>query len=374
MHCEAFGEGPTPGVKPTWGLVYATIDAPYEKALHTLTTRHQGIPIFGCTSFRGVFSPKGFSRGVHLLFGEADDEIVSAPVLRATGASKARVDARAAALEIASSLGRAPDTVLLHATPGFEERILEGIDDATGGQIPVYGGSAADDAIQGDWRIFLGTRVVREGFLLVGFASSRRVHGSFVSGYPATARKGIVTSAHGRTIQTIDGERAATVYNQWTNGVIGAHLGGGNVLSATTLHPIGRVVDRVGSVPRYVLSHPHEVTSDGGLSFFAEFTTGDQITLMLGSEGALIDRTDQVATRALGGGQAVVRGAVLIYCGGCVLAIGDAAAKVGTTFSERIGKAPFIGAATFGEQGSYPGTINANRHGNLMCDAILFDR
>jgi hypothetical protein len=41
-------------------------------------------------------------------------------------------------------------------------------------------------------------------------------------------------------------------------------------------------------------------------------------------------------------------------------------------FSQGI-KAPFLGAATFGEHGSFPGPKPINRHGNLMCDAILFE-
>jgi hypothetical protein len=46
---------------------------------------------------------------------------------------------------------------------------------------------------------------------------------------------------------------------------------------------------------------------------------------------------------------------------------------VSTTFSQGIKAAPFIGAATFGEQGCFPGQKAINRHGNLMCDALLFE-
>ena len=65
-------------------------------------------------------------------------------------------------------------------------------------------------------------------------------------------------------------------------------------------------------------------------------------------------------------------GAILVYCGGCVGAIGAGTADVGATFARRIGAAPFLGAATFGEQGCFPGTRSVNRHGNLMCDALFF--
>jgi hypothetical protein len=33
-----------------------------------------------------------------------------------------------------------------------------------------------------------------------------------------------------------------------------------------------------------------------------------------------------------------------------------------------------VGVATFGEQGCFVGKRKANRHGNLMCSAVLFGR
>ena len=172
-------------VPPSWALVYATVDAPYEAALRALTTRYKGLPVFGATSFRGVFTPKGFARGVHVLFGEASDEVSVVPVLRVTNAARARGEAKAAATEILRSAGSAGrvDAMLLHATPGFEERILEGIEDATEGKCPVFGGSAADDDLSGKWRIFHSARVEQEGFVLAGFTSPRKIRGSFVAGY-----------------------------------------------------------------------------------------------------------------------------------------------------------------------------------------------
>ena len=359
-------------VSPTWALVYATVDAPIQMALRSLTARYKGIKVFGATSFQGVFSPMGFTRGVHVLFGESADDVSVAPVLRVTNAARARGEAKAAASEILRTQGRV-DAMLLHATPGFEERLIEGIDDATGGTCPVYGGSAADDDLSGKWQIFSGVRVEREGFVLTGFASPRKIHGGFVAGYTPMHERGVVTSAQGRVVHTIDGEPAARVYNRWTHGGIEAQLGGGIVLAPTSLRPLGRVVDKVGAVARYVLSHPHQVLPDGSLALFTEVHEGDELVLMLGSEGSLLERTKQVAARALAGKGHDVRGGILIYCGGCVGALGDAVGSVSSMFSDALDGAPFLGAATFGEQGCFPGPKAINRHGNLMCDAMLFE-
>lgn len=356
-----------------WALVYATVDAALESVVREIGSAVGG-NVFGCTSFRGVFSPSGFERGVHVLLGESTD-VNARSAIRASSASRARGDARAAATEIAEKLGRKPDVLLLHATPGFEERVLAGIDEGMDGSVPIYGGSAADDDLSGRWRVFSGTTIESEGFVLVGFTSTRTIHGSFIAGYTPTGQKGKVTAASGRIVKTIDGQPAAAVYDRWTNGKIKHALGGGVVLAQTSLDPIGRLVDRVGQVPRYLLSHPHQVNADGSISFFTEMAVGDELVLMLGSEASLLDRTRQVAQRALGSAPAPVGGGILVYCGGCVGAIGDASsAEVARIFAERIGRAPFVGAATYGEQGCFLGPTSINRHGNLMCDAILFDR
>ena len=356
-----------------WALVYATVDAPFGPALETLSARAPRVEVFGATSFRGVLSPSGFQRGVFALIGEAGDPH-AVQAVRASAPRRARADARAACAEIRERLGKRSDVLLLHATPGFEERILDGVSDAFDGTPPpLYGGSAADDDLSGRWRVLSGKSALPEGFVLVGFASDRQVHGSFVAGYMPTERRGRVTSASGRTVATIEGRPAARVYNEWLEGAVSDVLvSGGNVLARTTLHPLGRMVDKVGQVPRYLLSHPHQIHEDGSISFFTDVAVGEELSLMLGSEAALLDRTDQVAARA-GRGAGKIIGGILIFCAGCVGLIGYKTSLVAERFSQRIQEAPFLGASTYGEQGCFLGTSTKNRHGNLMCDAVLFE-
>lgn len=366
---EAFGTR-----EPAWLLVYATVDQPVDDLAVALTRRYPSAAVFGTTSFQGVLTPEGFRRGAFVLAADRIDGVRATTATRASAANRARSDARAAADEIVKSLTTKPRALVLHATPGFEERILEGIDEAFEGKAPpVYGGSAADDDLTGKWRVFGNGRVEREGFVLAGFASDKPVHGSFVAGYTPGSKRGRVTAASGRRVRTIDGRPAAKVYDEWLGGALADVVAsGGTVLSRTSLHPLGRAVDKIGAVPRYLLSHPHEIHADGSLSLFTDVAPGDELVLMVGSRGALVERTDQVATRA-GRGAGAVRGGILVYCGGCVGAIGDDATTVARRFAERIGHAPYVGAATFGEQGCFTGEQPVNRHGNLMCDAVLFE-
>lgn len=361
------------GGDPKWVLVYATVDQDVASVVAEVARRVPKASVFGSTSFQGVLTPDGFPRGAYALVADAKDGVRASSRVRATTSARARSDARGAAAEIAKALGQV-DTLLLHATPGYEERIIEGVSEAFDGKPPsLYGGSAADDDLSGKWSVFDRERVEKEGFALVGFASKKPIHGSFVAGYTPSAKHGVVTAAVGRRVVSIDDRPAARVYDEWVSGDLRAELeSGGNVLAKTTLHPLGRLVDKVGAVPRYVLSHPHEVHRDGSLSLFTEVAKGEELVLMVGSPGALVDRTDQVASRAARSA-GLVAGGVLIYCAGCVGAIGDQVPTVAKRFHDRIGRAPFLGAATFGEQGCFTGERAVNRHGNLMCDAILFE-
>ena len=370
------GETKAPIRGAAWVLAYATIDQDLRALVAGLAQRYPGKPVFGTTSSGGVFCPKGFVRGAHLLVAEDSDGVQAGSSIQACGAPGAWRAAREACADIVRQLGGPPTALLLHATPGFEERVLAGIESAFEGVCPpMYGGSAADDELKGDWRVFGSGRVESEGFVLAGFRSTKKIHGSFVAGYLPTQQRGTVTRAQGRVVYEIDGQPAAEVYNRWRDGALDKRLAaGGVVLAETTLHPLGRLIDKIRGIPRYLLSHPHQILPDRSLTFFTEMAVGDELVLMMGSTASLLDRTEQAVSRAMGLDRsgAPAAGGILIYCGGCVMALGDRTKEVPALYEQQIKRAPFVGAATFGEIGCFAGPTPINRHGNLMCDTLLF--
>jgi hypothetical protein len=371
---DASKQSPSNTAPFAWGIAYTTTDVSLASTLPAWASRASTGTLVGCTSSAGVFCPAGFSRGLHLLVADEDEPIRAASALRRCNAISARRAAREAAEEIVHSLGERPSALLLHGTPGFEERILEGIDEAFDGNAPpAYGGSAADDDLSGQWKVFSGARVESQGFVLMGWSAAQTPIGAFVAGYLPTQRRGVVTRATGRVVHEIDGAPAAEVYDQWRDGALDRFLRStAVVLAETTLHPVGRLIDRHKGTPRYLLSHPHQMHADGSLSFFTDFAKGDELVMMMGTTDSLLERTTQVVHRAKASRDVSLRGAILIYCGGCVLAIGDKTQEVVRLYGEQVKGAAFIGAATFGEIGCLSGASPANRHGNLMCDTLLF--
>jgi len=358
-------------------LIYTTVDATLDGVLSQFAAR--GIRVFGTTSFKGVFTPRGFARGAWGLVWEKSDGVKIAHALVQTAAADAQRDVENAARALEATLGAKPEAVLVHATPGFEERVIEGLAGAGWHKgVPVFGGSAADDDLSGSWRIFDNDASLGEGVLIAALVSERPVYGAFVSGYFGTKRAGRITRCEGRTVHTIEHRPAAEVLDEWMDGALkNARVDGGVVLAETTLCPIGRVIDRTHNVPRYLLSHPHLVHADTqSVSFFTEFAEGDEIEVMMGSRDSLLDRTGQVVRRALRRAERpTLMGGVLIYCGGCVGAIENDVDDVTQIYSKELNGAPFLGAATFGEIGTF--SVDRElvvRHGNLMCDTLLFGR
>lgn len=362
-----------------WGLLYAVEDFPIAQLTAEIVRQYPGINLLGATSFRGVFAERRLIRGAALLLADESDGVQLATALRAVGPERAKSEAAAAAREVKAALGRAPNIVVLHATPGFEEAVLAGIVEALGAGVEIYGGSAADDAIAGRWQVFTERGACSQGFALAGLCTAApevSLHGGFVGGYLPTGKTGVVTRAEGRVIFQIDGEPAAVVYNRWTGGMVGDVLSrGGSVLLQTNLHPLARAIEGRSGVPQRLLSHPHEVRLDGGLGLFTDIAEGDVVELMIGTPDPLVTRAAKVVPRALGRAAGRVTGGLLVYCGGCLAAVLDRADDIASAFDDAVGKAPFVGVATFGEQGCFVGGRDKiNRHGNLMCSSVLFAR
>ncbi|MDX9723099.1 MAG: FIST N-terminal domain-containing protein [Myxococcota bacterium] len=360
---------------PSWVVLYCTVEVDIDGIIGRFRERWGEIPLVGCSSFHGVFTPSGFARGAFALVGEAEDQVemvVEAGETERDVFDEVQFGARA----LSKAMPR-PDVLLLHATPGAEETVIKAIDPVFSSTVPIFGGSAADDDLSGRWRVFDIHGAHANGYVLAGFRSKKKVYGELLGGYLATRHAGVVTRARGRLVEEIDGRPAAEVYNEWSNGSIREALGKrAPILGETSLYPVGRIIKKVLGVPIHLLSHPAFVSGpENGLEMFSEFSEGEELFLMRGSEEALVKRTSMVVRQALTPRAQTSRplsGGILIYCGGCVGAIESRIDAVVEEFRVSVQEAPFIGVATFGEQGWARGT-DGNRHGNLMCDVVLFD-
>lgn len=370
----------TLGAEPTAVFVHHSVRHDPAAVAAAFRARLPGAAVLGGTSCLGVMTEDGahVDDGIGLgvlavhdpegSFGVAVEPIAGDP-------RKASAAAIARAIDAAGRTGEPPELVWVIGVPGHEERLLLGIQDVIGGEVPIAGGSAADNDVSGNWQLFAGGEPHREAVAVCALYPSRPVHYAFHSGYTPTERTAVVTRAEGRVLHELDGRPAAEVYNEWTEGTVAAALpGGGNVLGSTTLFPLGRAVGEVGGEPYFRLSHPDAVTPERGLSLFTDIHVGEKVVLMQGTRSSLVARAGRVARAALAEAHldtAQIAGALVVYCAGCMLTVREELDKVAAELRAALGGKPFLGTFTFGEQGCFVG--GENHHGNLMISVVVFE-
>ncbi len=343
--------------------------------------------IAGASTCRGALTSEGlcaFGESNVALWGLSDEQGSYGVGFAAFEADAERFSVQEAtekaldsALEQSGRAGELPNLIWMHASPGNEEAIVATLDGIFEGDVSIVGGSAADETLEAKWTCFAGDELGSSGVSLIVFFSTYEIGTSFQSGYAPTNKHGIATRCEGRTVHEIDGEPAALVYNALTDQLVDMKVAQlpENVLGSSTLSPLGIAVGDVSGIPYYNLAHPETYTEDLALTFFCEVAEGEKLTLMSGSADNIISRPGRVANEAIhnsDSSSSEVLGGLVVFCGGCLLAVESRASEISGHLNQNMGDQPYLGCFTFGEQGCLMG--GENRHGNLMISVTVFKR
>lgn len=335
----------------------------------------------GATSCLGAMTDQGHqtasSNGAAVFcLTDADGDYGTAISKEGLSPKEAGADAVEKALKDAGREGELPDLVWVSMTPGEEEAMIEGIESIIGTSAPIIGGSAADNDVTGQWSIIAGDQVQSSGVVVTVLFSSGEISFAYQNGYAPTKNTGIATKTKGRCVLEIDNRPAIESYEKWTQGEISAPSEGSkNILAEATLWPLGRPINSLHGVPYYLLGHPAGINEDGSLDVFATIEEGEELVQMTGDRMALAERAGRVMSQAVeksGASSDTIAGALMVYCGGCMLSVLDHMDVVVGGVNTSLENQPFLGVFTFGEQGSIVG--EGNRHGNLMISAIVFSK
>ncbi len=365
---------------PSFLFVLSTVTYNNEVILHELTKLFGNTKIIGGTSCIGLITERGYcsdNKRALGLFGIKDDS-GSYGIAALSLSDDPKFDGQEVirkAMENAKRPGELPTMILLTSAPGYEEALINGIMSVVGKQVPIFGGTSADNSVSGLWQQFCGDELHQNGIAVAVIYTSQPIGYAFHSGYMPTEHIGTITKANGRIVNMIDNKPAADVYNQWAESILQDVLGThANILSLSTLHPLGREIGKIGNIPYYTLSHPNEIFPDGSMSFFSNIQKNDKITLMTGTKQSIKTRIKRVIHLAKENyslaNDTKPKGAFIIYCAGCFLAIQDEVQDVIDSIHSELPSEPLLGMLSFGEQGCLFG--GENRHGNLMISAIIF--
>lgn len=322
-------------------------------------------PIIGCTSSGAIMVPEGVVSSDHGFSGMMmlDDKDMTVGVACHEAGKDARAIGRKVAIEAVENAKttRAPAYFYMVASPKEEEDYLKGIQDVIG-RVPFFGGSAADDTVEGKWSIFCNDKVFSDGVAVVFFYTNKKFVTEYTGAYNETGKYGIINKIEGkRTIAEIDGVPSLEKYMDWT-GKKEDEVAGGNLLAASILNPLG-VKDPIGNVT--LIRHPMSSTDDHKINVGNHLAVGTCAMLMEATVDELINSTGN-ALKAVNNelGKKKAAGYFLVHCGGRKLGIGDRIDEVHKQLVKEANGVPFITIFTFGEYGYRD--HSANSCGGLM--------
>ncbi|MEP2579108.1 MAG: FIST N-terminal domain-containing protein [Roseibium sp.] len=383
------GHDPDKATDPDPDLVMIQVNAALDVDIirECLRDRYPSAALHGATSCQGTMTDKRLCSAPDAgmaIWTFHDGEGDTGTGLRDYNGDPGEAAAQAILDAMASvdRFGEIPQLVWVSAAPGDEEAIIAGIQSVVGRGVPIVGGSVADNTVSGGWQVFDRGSTTAAGLVVSAWFSPLRIGTAFHSGYRPTDRKATVTSARGRVVYSLDNRPALDLYREWNGPAMDAPSANPipdpashtvNILQATTLSPLGRRRGNLAGASMFVLSHPETARPDGGISLFTNVAEGEELHLMEGTVESLIHRPGNVCRSAmdmieLNPGD--IKGAILVYCAGCMLAVRDRMNEVHGQITQALPGVPFITAFTFGEQG--PVLDVENRHGNLMISAALF--
>ena len=353
-------------------FLYTSVDCDVKKVLEGAKSELGTAPIVGCTSSAGIITPDGFISGENgftgiLALGDPDLEVGVA------GSSKqgsARETGRKVAKEAMKNANKneAPAYFYMVASPGEEEDYVKGIEDVIG-RVPIFGGSAADNTVEGKWSIYTNDKVFSDGVAVAFFYTDKEMANVFTGEYNETENSGIITKLNGkRTLVEIDGVPAIKKYAEWTKAK-SKDLEGGNLLVTTITKPLG-VKDPLGDL--IAIRHPMYGNPDKSMNIGANLAINTAIIQMEATVDELIDSTGKTLREVNKEINSEVGAYLLVHCGGRRLGIGDRIDEVSKQLKKEANGKPFIAIFTFGEYGVKD--HGANTTGGLMLSFTAFSK
>ena len=336
-------------------------------------------PVIGCTSSGGIIVPDGYitsETGFAGVLSLNDPDMVVGVACHEAGRD-ARAIGRKVAIEAVENAKttRAPAYFYMVASPKEEEDYLMGIQDVIG-RVPMFGGSAADDNVEGNWKIICNEKVFTDGVAVAFFYTDNEIVTSYTGAYRETNNVGLITEVkNNRTLVSIDGVSALKKYAHWIN-VSPNSLKDKNLLVASITKPLG-VKDPLGNLT--VIRHPMFGNDMG-----TKTVTDDTITLgnkvVENTAVIQLEATVDELINSTGNTLKTVRkqlytdpaAYVLIHCGGRKVGIGDRIEEVHKQLLKESKGVPFITAFTFGEYGY--DEHSANICGGLMLSFTAFGK
>ena len=364
----------TKGITPKIGLLFNSVGYEQKKLIEGIKSIMPDIDVIGCTSSAGIITDEGGymvdetgTAGL-LTLEDKDLTVTSYGMPKKKSARETGREVALKALEKAG-VDYAPDYFFMCAAPGEEEEYIKGIQDVIG-RVPCFGGSAADNTVEGKWSIFYNDQIFSDGVAAAFFYSEKSIATVYTGAYNETKDMGIITKLNDkRVLAEIDGVPATDKYKEWRK-LKDEDVTGGNLLVTTITSPLG-IKDRLGNLT--AIRHPMNGNEDKSMNIGADLAVGTAVIRMEATVDELVDSTGKTL-KELNKLCPNPAGYLLVHCGGRRLGIGDEKMEeVYKQLKKEAGDVPFLVVFTFGEYG-YTNDDQANTTGGLMLSFTAFEK
>lgn len=339
---------------PQVGLLFTSCNQDQAATIKGIKSVLGNVPLVGCTSSAAICTHDGYLNketgysGL-MLFG-GDVEVVTA------GSKKTSASAREIGREIAKEAmskvkdkTRKPDYFFMSASPANEEEYIKGIQDVIG-CVPVFGGSAADNTVEGKWSIINDTETFADGCTIAIFFTNSEMKNLYTGAYNETKNAGIITKVKDRrTLVEIDGEPALKKYASWVNKDVET-LKGGDLLTATITAPLG-VKNTIGRT--IAVRHPMFGNDDYSMNIGADLAENTAIIALENTPEGILNANAKTVKELDNLMNSDASSYFLVHCGGRRLGLQIAGNedKIYPEIKKAIPDKEFLMVFTFGEYG-----------------------
>ena len=358
---------------PQVGLLFTSCVQDQNKIMEGVKSVLGDVPVIGCTSSAALCTQDGYLNketgySGMMLFG-GDLEVVTAGS-KQTSETPREVGRRVARDAISKVKGAdvEPDFFFMSASPANEEEYLEGIQDVIG-NVPVFGGSAADNTVEGKWSILNDGEAFADGLTIAIFYTKGEMKNLYTGAYHETNNVGVITKVRDeRTLVEIDHEPALKKYAEWTGKSVES-LMGNNLLTETICAPLG-VKDPIGKVT--AVRHPMFGNDDLSMNIGANLAENTAVIQLSNTPEGILKANEETINNLNKLMVSEANSYFLVHCGGrrLGLALSQIEDKIYPEVKKVIPNKEFLMVFTFGEYGM--GDHSSNTVGGLSLSYTAF--
>lgn len=338
---------------PQVGLLFTSCVQDQKEIMKGIKSVLKNVDIVGCTSSAAICTQDGYLNketgysGMMLLGGDAKIVCKGSKKTEASAREIGQKLAKAAVKE-ANRIER-PAYVFVSASPKEEEEYLKGIADVIG-DVPVFGGSAADNTVEGKWSLLYNGEAFADGCVMALIYTDSEIKNIYDGNFIETTNAGLITEVRdNRTLVTINGEKALDVYAKWTN-KNKKDLMGSNLLTETIFNPLG-VKDQIGNV--IAVRHPMFANEDDSMNIGANLEVNTAIIRLTNTPNGMLDSNACVVKKLDKLMKNNPESYFLVHCGGrrLGLQLSGLEDKIYSEIKKAIPDKEFLMVFTFGEYG-----------------------